>query len=160
MGGDVMEETNIQNVAEYFIALSTPGTSRSITPLKLQKLVYYAQALSHPFINRFLFEEDFEAWVHGPVSPELYYKYKKYRSNEIKSKVERPDIDPDDAKVIEAVWQLYGDKDGKYLENKTHNEKPWKQTRNGLAFYQSSNKVIPKDLIRDYYSQIFKVVRN
>lgn len=84
-----MKTTNIHNVAEYFIALSTPGTSKSITPLKLQKLVYYAQALSHPFNNRFLFEEDFEAWVHGPVSPELYYKYKEYRSNEIKSKVKK-----------------------------------------------------------------------
>ncbi|MEC3885513.1 type II toxin-antitoxin system antitoxin SocA domain-containing protein [Halobacillus sp. HZG1] len=155
-----MEETNIHRVAEYFLALSTPGTSRSITPLKLQKLVYYAQALSHPFNNRYLFKEDFEAWVHGPVSPELYYNYKKYRSKDIQDDVKKPNINPDDAKVIEAVWQIYGEKDGKFLENKTHNEKPWKETRSGLSYYESSNKIIPKEKIKEYYSEKFKVAKN
>ena len=46
--------------------------------LKLQKLVYYAQAWHLALRDVPLFEEDFEAWVHGPVIPALYQEYKKF----------------------------------------------------------------------------------
>ena len=52
---------------------------------------------------------------------------------------------------------MYGDKDGKFLENKTHKELPWRKTRGNLLFYQSSNEIIPKKLIKEYYTKKFKV---
>ncbi len=154
-----MTKTSIHDVAKYFIALSEPGTSKSVTPLKLQKLVYYAQALSYPFNNRKMFDEDFEAWVHGPVSPELYTTYKDFRWNEINISIPFPVIDEDDETVIKAVWQLYGEKDGKILENKTHNEIPWKETREGLTVLQNSNKIIDKNKIENYCRKKFQVIR-
>lgn len=146
---------SIKDVANYFLYLSEQGTSKSITHLKLQKLVFYTQALSYVILKRELFKEDFEAWVHGPVSPDLYYEFKKYGSAEIEKLDQEPALTENDKKVVKAVWKLYGDKDGKYLENKTHNERPWKKARADLTYYQSSNKVIDKTDIRDYYIKKF-----
>ena len=42
------------------------------TTMKLQKIVYYSQAYSLVSRNRPLFTERIEAWVNGPVVPELF----------------------------------------------------------------------------------------
>jgi uncharacterized phage-associated protein len=154
-----MDKTTVKNVANYLIHLSSPGTSKGITHLKMQKLVFYAQALSYAINKQELFNEDFEAWVHGPVSPELYYAYKNFGSREIdKTVVTKPIFsDKDIEKTIKIIWSMYGDKDGKYLENKTHNEKPWQEARKNLQYYEHSNEIIKKDEIRDYYSKKFIV---
>ncbi|MBZ9607298.1 DUF4065 domain-containing protein [Clostridium estertheticum] len=54
-----------------------------ITSLALQKLVYYVQGFYYAFTNRLIFEENCEAWVHGPVYRNVYIKYRKYRFNPI-----------------------------------------------------------------------------
>ncbi|MCM3002921.1 Panacea domain-containing protein [Priestia koreensis] len=154
-----MKKTTIFDVAQYFLYLSSPGTSRGITPLKLQKLTFYAQALSYSINKRELFDEDFQAWVHGPVSPDLYYKYKDYGSKEINNRVEKPKFLPSDELVIKVVWNMFGTKDGKYLENKTHNEKPWQEARTGLNYFDHSNNKISKEKIKKYYSKKFIVNR-
>lgn len=154
-----MKKISINDVAKYFLYLSLPGTPRGITHLKLQKLTFYSQALSYAFNQRELFDEDFEAWVHGPVSPDLYYAYKEYGSKEINKLDEKPKIPKKDELIIKTVWIMYGSKDGKFLENKTHNEKPWQEARKGLNYYNHSNNVIKKSSIRDYYSLKF-VVKN
>ncbi|MFM6174756.1 MAG: Panacea domain-containing protein [Sphaerospermopsis kisseleviana] len=64
-------------VAKYFIRLAHE-TGSFISNLKLQKLVYYAQAWHLALFEQPLFNEDFEAWIHGPVVPELYHYYKKF----------------------------------------------------------------------------------
>lgn len=64
-----------QDVADYFIWLANDSGS-FISNLKLQKLVYYAQAWYLAIYGQSLFDEDFEAWVHGPIIPSLYQKYK------------------------------------------------------------------------------------
>ena len=40
--------------------------------MKLQKLCYYSQAWGLVWDDEPLFDEDFEAWVNGPVCPELF----------------------------------------------------------------------------------------
>ena len=74
----------VDNIADFFLS------KESISPKKLQKLVYYSYAWSIALLNdspeniQFkLFESDVEAWVHGPVVPELYRKYKDFGWQEI-----------------------------------------------------------------------------
>ena len=46
---------------------------------KLQKLCYYAVAWHYALYDSQLVENDeFEAWIHGPVSPSLWHEYKDY----------------------------------------------------------------------------------
>ncbi|MCU5265838.1 DUF4065 domain-containing protein [Bacillus cereus] len=149
--------TSIYDVANYFLYLSSPGTPRGVSPLKLQKLTFYAQALNYAVHHKPLFEEDFQAWVHGPVSPELFYMYREYRSKDIETTPSTPKMSLKDAYIVRFVWNMYGTKDGKYLENKTHNEAPWQKARDGLKYYEHSNNIIDKALIAEYYSKKYRV---
>ena len=61
---------NIYDVAKYFLHIDT------MTHKKLQKLCYFAQAWYLANYGRPLVANRFEAWVHGPVSPDLYSRYR------------------------------------------------------------------------------------
>src|ERR1700689_5397887 len=66
-------------IANELIKLSLQKTNSGLSPMKVQKLVYFAHgwylALTggRPMIN-----EPVEAWKFGPVVPSLYYELKKY----------------------------------------------------------------------------------
>ena len=77
------EKITIYTISDFFLS------KRALTPKKLQKLVYYAYAWfialnnqSAEEIESVLFEEAPEAWVHGPVFPSLYAKYKELADKE------------------------------------------------------------------------------
>ncbi len=147
-------------IADYFIALSNEMQS-PITNLKLQKLVYYAQAWNLALLKRELIHEDFQAWVHGPVISNLYNDYRHFSwkpiiredlqegsLSEIKNEFE-----PDVLKVLADVEYEYFGLEAYQLEKLTHNEDPWILTRSGLADDEPSDRVIPKSLIQGYYSK-------
>ena len=58
--------SDIRKVAQYFLS------KESMSHKKLQKLCYYAQAWYLANYGKPLMPNRFEAWVHGPVSPDLY----------------------------------------------------------------------------------------
>lgn len=49
----------------------------------VQKILYYAQGFYKAFFGKFLFEDDCQAWVHGPVYVNIYEKYKEFKSANI-----------------------------------------------------------------------------
>ncbi len=49
----------------------------------MQKILYYAQGFYKAFFGKFLFEDDCQAWVHGPVYVNIYEKYKEFKSANI-----------------------------------------------------------------------------
>lgn len=145
-------ESKLVSIAEYFLNKIDPEAGESITPLKLQKLVYYAQAWSLAF-NKSLIEEDFEAWVHGPVIPILYVHFKEYGSANI-LKVYSFDssvFEQEETKILDLVWSVYGKYDAKYLERLTHSEKPWIMARRGIDQKERCTNVISKKEIQEYY---------
>src|SRR3712207_9388330 len=71
-----MKQYSIFDVADWFLS------KEKMTPKKLQKLSYYFEAWCHALFGRTLVNDtQFEAWVHGPVSPELYRDRKSTRLN-------------------------------------------------------------------------------
>lgn len=70
---------NIDDIAKYFIYISHKE-KRPVSNQKLQKLLYYAQAWYLVEYGKKLYEDDIEAWVHGPTIPSVYRKYKKHGS--------------------------------------------------------------------------------
>ena len=54
-----------------------------ITPLMLQKLLYFIQGVYSALYGRPIFEEDCRAWVHGPVYPEVYELFRDFKYNPI-----------------------------------------------------------------------------
>jgi uncharacterized phage-associated protein len=137
------------DVADYFIWLAH-DTGSFISNLKLQKLVYYAQAWHLALQSEPLFEEDFEAWVHGPVIATLYKKYKAFGWQPILAEVELQ-IDNRTSDFLSEVAAEYFACDAYELEQMTHAEEPWQRARKGLPPDAVSTAIIEKDWMREYY---------
>ncbi|HHY71283.1 MAG TPA: DUF4065 domain-containing protein, partial [Thermoanaerobacterales bacterium] len=92
-----------------------------ITPLALQKALYYIQGFYYAFMGSFLFTEDCEAWVHGPVYREIYNRYSRYRFDPIESNDEFDvSVFTDSEKaIIDSVIQNLCCYSGKILERFT-----------------------------------------
>ncbi|MGN7401919.1 Panacea domain-containing protein [Cytobacillus praedii] len=136
--------SNVFNVANYFLHKSIPSTPLAITHLKLQKLVYYAQGWNLAINGKPLFQEDLRAWDHGPVVPELYNEYREFGyftipSEKFSNKQNGKNIfSRAELKVLDQVWNVYGEFDGKFLEELTHQEDPWLDTRRNDEIQRNS----------------------
>ena len=105
-----------------------------ITPLALQKALYYAQGFYYAFEKRFLFDDDCEAWVHGPVYRDIYNRYSSYQFDPIES-VETFDesvFTTTEKAILDSVIKNFCCYSGKTLESFTHLEEPWRRTRGDL----------------------------
>jgi uncharacterized phage-associated protein len=136
-------------VANYFIWWARE-TGSFVSNLKLQKLVYYSQAWHLAIHDTPLFEEDFQAWVHGPVIPELYQKYKSFRWQPITVDV-IPQLPPTTIEFLEGVRDEYFSCDGYELEQMTHAEDPWHLARGSIAADVVSTAQIDKTWMKEYY---------
>ncbi|XEG74007.1 DUF4065 domain-containing protein [Pseudomonas sp. abacavir_1] len=138
-----------RDVAEYFLLLE--GEGGEISNLKLQKLVYYAQGFSLALLGEPLFDEPVEAWMHGPVVPELYRRFSGFGANPIPP---ANDFDPtvlsrDQRRLIEEVFDVYGQYSAWKLRQLTHEEDPWRDNYvEGVL-----SREIPKDEMERYFSE-------
>lgn len=129
-----------------------------ITPLALQKSLYYIQGFFYAFYGRFIFLEDCEAWAHGPVYRDIYFKYADYRFDPI-SKIEYFDssvFTAQEKAILDSVIKNICCYSGKVLEAFTHSESPWINTRGDLPDGASSNKIIDRSMISEYFEIIKK----
>lgn len=142
-------------VANYFILKVDEDAGDTMTNLRLQKLVYYAQAWHLALTGEPLFADNFEAWVHGPVIPHLYRKYKGYGWNAIpQNSVEWPQLSDETREILDEVWDTYGPFTAKALETLTHSEDPWRDARQGYEPGTPSSRIIPQDIMRRYYANL------
>lgn len=153
-GVSKMKTPTVLDVANYFLKIVDREAGSSITHLKLQKLVYYAQAWHAVFTGKKLFNSRIEAWVHGPVCPELYNVYAGSGYDSLPApKCELFEFNKEQLETLEAVWECYGGFDGKYLEELTHQESPWIEARRGYAPGQHCNNEISIESMIEYYSK-------
>ena len=147
----MIKTLNCFDIAEYFIKLAN-STGSYISNLKLQKLVYYAQAWYLALHDEPLFSEDFEAWVHGPVIPELYQKYQEFGWHPIEQEVE-PDLPPGVTEFLDEVSQEYFACDAYELEQMIHIEVPWNRARGNLLPDAPSEAIIRQEWIKEYFQK-------
>ena len=123
------------------------------TTMKLQKLCYYAQAWALAWDDKPLFNEDFEAWANGPVCPELFKRHKGFFVADASMFADIPDYDftPSETETLDEVLKYYGDKESHWLSELTHQERPWRLTREGIPNGEPSSRVIPKEVMQEYY---------
>ena len=147
-----MALTTASEIANYFIYVANE-TGSFISNLKLQKLVYYAQAWHLGIYDTPLFDEEFEAWVHGPVIPSLFEEYKEFRWTPILKEVKKPGFPKKIEEFLEEINEIYFLCDGLELELMTTRESPWMESRKGLPRDEHSEAIISKESMRDYYKQ-------
>ena len=128
-----------------------------VTPLMLQKLLYFSQGIYSALYGRPIFVEDCRAWTHGPVYPEVYDLFRDFKYNPIDDArfalFEGKDeaLTEDEKRVIDLVVNTFGMYGGKVLERITHNEEPWKEARNGYGDSIPSSELLSKERIMKYY---------
>lgn len=131
-----------------------------ITPLALQKLLYFIQGIYMVLYETALYDEDCEAWVHGPVYAEVYNMFKNFKYNPIEDNrfaifrnrfYELTKLERD---VIDLVIETFGMYSGKVLEQITHQETPWLEARKHCLPDEASNVMIPKSAIQKYFSGV------
>ena len=135
-------------VARYIIA-HEKGCRRSVTNLRLQKLLYFVQAQFLVERNEPCFDAEIEAWDFGPVVPEVYHEYKFYGASPIpcsspKDAIEQ--IHSSDRNSIDIILDDCRKYSTTTLINITHQQDPWKNAR------KNHNKVITTDAIKSFFA--------
>jgi uncharacterized phage-associated protein len=135
----------------------------SMTHLKLQKLVYYAEAYHLAYFEKSIIDDHFEAWLHGPVSRKLWDHIKGVANvydsimcpgdKNVLIKNFKNKVTKDQLELINDVLKEYGQESSYALECMTHAEDPWRNAREGYAPGDKCEKIIDKKLMKRYYKQ-------
>lgn len=145
------------NAANYLLCI-TGDVFDDMTNMKLNKLLYFAQG---HFLQKYgvpLFQDEIEAWDHGPVIPAVYDTYKRCGSKPIKEYGENipTDMSPEAEEVLYGVARKYGKYTASALRNMTHVVgSPWDQV------YQvnTAHVKIPRSVIQDYFANSYEELR-
>ena len=138
------------------------ATLEEVTPLMLQKLLYYIQGIYSALYETPMFEEDCRAWVHGPVFEEIYDLFREFKYNPIDDArfaifgSGNEALTDEERGVIDLVLKTFGMYGGKTLERITHEEEPWLVARRGYDDSIPSREIISKDSIKRYFTTINK----
>ena len=153
---------NVLECAKYLILEGTKRNFPPITHLKLQKLLYYAQVYSLLRFQKPLFNNDLQAWIHGPVCPEVYDVYHAFKKNDDLAVTVKylnlGDIKLSslDKMVLDRIINSYGKLSGDQLEFLTHREQPWRLARGNLKPWEFGDTVITKESILSNYRLVDK----
>lgn len=145
-----------KSIANYFLDLAH-AQGEAIDPMKLQKLVYYAQGWYAGYTGEQLINDTVQAWPYGPVIPSLYHEFKRFGSAPIHGRamewgreVERPE-DPQLRGFLDNIWNSYGQYSGLRLSDMTHApDGPWDLTRRQS---RGGSPPIPFEVIRDHFRE-------
>lgn len=149
---------NIYNVARWFLH------TEPMTHKKLQKLLYFSYGIylaqnndNENDLKKTLFKNNFEAWAHGPVDPNIYSIYKNNGINLLYiEKNDKFDFDIDVINALNLTIELYSKYSPDQLENISHKQLPWINARKGLSNIEpSNNPILDKDIFITFREELF-----
>ena len=148
---DAPLNSKINTVIQYLLY-----QCEDITPLALQKALYYIQGFHFAFYRTFLFSEDCQAWTHGPVYRDIYFRYRDYRFDPIEKTTtfDTSVFSASEKAICDSVINSLCCYSGKILERFTHNEAPWLTTRGDLPDSAPSDRIIEKSVIGAYFDAV------
>ena len=148
---DAPSNSKINTVIQYLLY-----QCEDITPLALQKALYYIQGFHFAFYRNFLFPEDCQAWTHGPVYRYIYFRYRDYRFDPIEKTTtfDTSVFSASEKAICDSVINNLCCYSGKILERFTHNEAPWLTTRGDLPDSAPSDRIIEKSVIGTYFDAV------
>jgi uncharacterized phage-associated protein len=123
--------TTADAVADYLIALAHQR-GESVNNLKLQKLLYYAQAWHLALRDEPLFREKFQAWIYGPAVPCVYRRFEPFGWRDIPAPETAPPFTGETREFLDELAAEYMPLDEFTLEDLARREVPWLNARGGL----------------------------
>ena len=162
-------------IANYFIAAFKNFKGEFLSPMKLQKLVYFAQGWHLGLNSTRIAEESIEAWPWGPVVPCLYHEFKHFGNGSITQlatefdwsvgfgEVQTPTLTGDDEQVVfskhflDRIIEIYGSFTGIQLSNLTHEPgTPWDIINKQYDGKIPKRVEIPDELMQKYFANLAK----
>lgn len=148
----VYGDQKISIVTRYLLAKSD-----DITPLALQKLLYYAQAFHYALYRVELFVTPCQAWQHGPVYPEIYDQFREYGSDPLQKPTDAfldsiKGLTENETYFLDCIIDVFGRYSGSFLRNLTHKETPWQEARGNLNEDDRCTAEISRESIHKYFS--------
>lgn len=163
-------------VANEFLELSGMN-NKPITPMQLLKLVYIAHGWHLAVFKKPLFDDEVQAWRHGPVIPSLFHEFKEFGASSIAKmahsasvvddygdfQVSAPFVRKDDhetKQMLKWVWNQYGSMSGWELSNLTHLPgTPWDEAMKKMKETSKGEWVkgwpIDQESIRRHYLELW-----
>lgn len=166
-------------VANYFLDWAKSQNDHSVSPMKMQKLVYFAHGWCLGLSGNPLIQEEVEAWPYGPVIPDLYHEFKHFGNGEITQYatelnwgsvgVKWADFEqitpliPDDEEterlqtrpLLNRIWEVYKPFTPIQLSNATHQpDTPWDRINKKHDGKIPKGTPIPNEMIREYFVKL------
>ncbi len=164
-------------VANFFLQIAKEER-QSLTPMKLQKLVYFAHGWHLAITQKPLIHEQVEAWSFGPVIRTVYDSFKHFGKNPITEFATRevwdwekgmpkvqyetpqlPDDESEDVKftkdLLRRIWEVYGGYTDVQLSNMTHEPgTPWDQVFQDYQGDIPRSTDIPRKSLQEYFQTL------
>ena len=125
-----------------------------LSAMKLQKLVYYAQAWSLVWDDHPLFPERIEAWANGPVVRELYDRHRGHFEVREWPWGDPAALDGEARATVDSVIGFYGGRSAQWLSDLTHRELPWREAREGIPDGERGDREISLATMMEYYASL------
>lgn len=156
----IPESYDALTVARQLVLIGAPPSSSEdadaiyLSPLHLQKLLYYCQGWGLALLGRPLFHQPLYAWKYGPVERDVY-NLLKGRSNAVMPHEFPPVGKPLTATasaLVEMVWKEYIRFTPSEIVEKTHREPAWLEARAGLPTGAHSDAVLSHDTMHKFFT--------
>ncbi len=128
-----------------------------VTPLALEKLLYFSNGVNYALNGQQLIAEECQAWQHGPVYPCVYDRYKKYGYKPIDNGIDSihgcmlSKVSEEEIRAIDLVLKTFGLYAPKVLEYISHSQTPWLEKRVGCGENDAGVEVIEEASVKKYF---------
>ena len=136
------------DIAKKIVCRTDVEHGDTISNLKLQKLLYYMQGFHLAWFGTPFFNESIEAWTYGPVVPEVFQEFKKFKNRAINpANYSDSLVLPDERQLLfDMVYKEYSRYSAVALMNMTHSDGPWKNHEMG--------EEMTSDEIHDFFQSL------
>lgn len=138
------------DVAWFFVRKGEGNPS--VTQLKLQKLVYYAQGFHLAIFGEPLFSEEIAAWEYGPVVVKLRQLHRDRGADTIlpaETAFGSAISNNDTVAFLDKVWSRFGSYKAGELVDMTHSEPPWYD-----SYHNRELKISPESMQNHFSHRI------
>ena len=136
----------------------------SLSPMKLQKLLYFCHAEFLCANQISLIKQSFEAWEFGPVIPSIYREFKIFTNGTITSraktfdpimaisKISTEDLPPELLERIRLIFNNYKHFSAAVLSHLSHMPRgPWRQARSLFTNGLNADRLITNAMIEHFH---------
>jgi uncharacterized phage-associated protein len=156
----VQQHYDALTVARELVLIGAPATASEdadavyLSPLHLQKLLYYCQGWGLALLGRPLFCQPLYAWQYGPVVRDVYDLFKGRSSGVLPQ--EFPSVGgpmaTTPAALVVMVWREYSRYTPGELVAMTHREPPWREARANLPEGAHSDAILSHTTMREFFT--------